>query len=237
MIEPEQKYQQTGVAMTCRSYAEYLRMFALKKETIEAGPVLDVSGGASSFIAKLSNQGIQAAGADPLYTMTPEQIYSHGAREIEVSTEKLAGLQEYFDWSFYGSLEHHRTMREQSLELFIADYRSDTDKSKYFAAGLPALPFADGSFGLVLCSHFLFLYHEQFDYAFHAEAVRELLRVCRPGGEVRIYPIYTLGWERYPFLNRLLAELGDLAAKAEMLPSELPFIPGSSEFLRLKKHT
>ncbi|CAG7650664.1 class I SAM-dependent methyltransferase [Paenibacillus allorhizosphaerae] len=234
--QQKQKYEQTGVAMTCRSHEEYVRMFALKMDMAAVGPVLDVSGGASSFVAGLSDQGIQAVAADPLYAKPPEDIYAHGAREIEVSTKKLSKLQEQFDWSFYGSLEQHRAMREQALERFIADYRRDAVKSKYIAAELPRLPFVDDTFGVVLCSHFLFLYHEQFDYTFHSEAVRELLRVCKPGGEVRIYPVYTLGWDRYPHMDRLIHELHERGAKAEFVRSELPFIPGSSELLCVIKH-
>ncbi|CAG7625329.1 hypothetical protein PAESOLCIP111_02715 [Paenibacillus solanacearum] len=238
MSEQQQpKYEQTGVAMTCRSYEEYVRMFALESELAPRGPVLDVSGGASSFAAVLSGQGIQVSAADPLYVMPPESIYAHGVREIEVSTEKLSRLERQFDWSFYGSLTQHRAMREQALERFIADYRSDTEKVKYVDAGLPNLPFQDDTFGLVLCSHFLFLYHEQFDYEFHEKAVFELLRVCRPGGQVRMYPIYTLGWDRYPHMERLVHELRKRGAQVEFVPSELPFIPGSSELLCVFKHT
>ncbi|SCW59357.1 Methyltransferase domain-containing protein [Paenibacillus tianmuensis] len=184
-------YEQIGVAMTCRSFAEYERMFRLKPELMEAGPILDVAAGASSFVAEAAARGLAAKAADPMYELSAEGIYRHGMTEIEVSTGKLTKL--------------------------------------------PHLPYEDESFGLVLCSHFLFLYHEQFDYDFHTRALRELLRVCRAGGEVRVYPVITLQWDRYPMLDLLLEELRTAGFEASLELSELPFIPGSKELLRVQK--
>ncbi|TVY06658.1 class I SAM-dependent methyltransferase [Paenibacillus cremeus] len=235
MRHEKRKYEQIGVAMTCRSYEEYVRMFALREEMLGSGPILDVSAGASSFVAYACGRGKQAVAADPLYRMAVEEIREHGRQEIETSTAKLAGLEDRFDWTFYGSLDQHQAMRERSLQRFVTDYELDTDHQRYIAAGLPSLPFESNTFELVMCSHFLFLYHEQFDYSFHRDAVKELFRVCRPGGEVRIYPIYTLGWERYPHLDLILEELRVEGAEASVLRSGLPFIPGSTELLCLKK--
>ncbi len=59
------------------------------------------------------------------------------------------------------------------------------------------------------------------------------MRVCRRGGEVRIYPVITLGWDRYPLLERLSEALGRQGIQASLPESSLPFIPGSKELLRL----
>ncbi|WP_054974054.1 methyltransferase domain-containing protein [Paenibacillus sp. A3] len=228
-------YEQIGVAMTCRSFAEYERMFRLKPELLEAGPILDVAAGASSFVAEAAARGLAAKAADPMYELSAEGIYRHGMTEIEVSTGKLTKLRESFDWTFYGDPERHRAMREASMKRFADDYAHSSQGNKYTAAMLPHLPYEDESFGLVLCSHFLFLYHEQFDYDFHTRVLRELLRVCRAGGEVRVYPVITLQWDRYPMLDRLLEELRTAGFEASLELSELPFIPGSKELLRVKK--
>jgi len=42
-----------------------------------------------------------------------------------VSTAKLEGLKDLFDFSYYGSLENHRAGREASLERFITDFAAD----------------------------------------------------------------------------------------------------------------
>ncbi|WP_256449067.1 methyltransferase domain-containing protein, partial [Lysinibacillus sp. GbtcB16] len=73
------------------------------------------------------------------------------------------------------------------MDRFLEDFASSEGASRYHAAGLPVLPLERGSYDFVLCSHFLFLYEAQFNFDFHLEAVRELLRVCKPDGQVRIY--------------------------------------------------
>lgn len=231
----KQHYEQMGVAMTCRSFAEYELMFALDEAILQEGPILDVASGASSFTAEANARGYRAQSADPLYSMDAVSIQEHGLREIEASTQKLNEIKEVYDWSYYGSLERHRTLREQSLQRFVEDFRESVGTNTYTAAYLPELPYESESFSLVLCSHFLFLYQEQFDEEFHLRAVRELLRVCRPGGRVLIYPLYSLRWTRYPGLDQLLANLESEGVTADMGTSELVFIPGSKEYLRLKK--
>lgn len=227
-------YEQFGVAMTCRSYDEYVRMFALDSRPVPPGEMLDVAAGASSFAAEANVRGRQVIAVDPLYEMEPAIIARHGEAEIATSTAKLAGLADQLDWTFYGDLDRHRAMRERSLQRFIADFEKYKGQ-RYISSRLPELPFADGRFGLVLCSHFLFLYQEQLDDEFHLRAIRELLRVCRRGGEVRIYPLSTLRWTRYPDLESLLEPLAAEGVQMAFARSELPFIPGSTELLVLSR--
>jgi hypothetical protein len=228
-------YEQQGVAMTCRSFEEYVRMFAINQEVLLKGPILDVAAGASSFVAEASARGYKAIAADPLYELDYDVIAQTGKREIEVSTAKLAKLQEHFDWTYYQNIYNHQSIREASLSRFVQDYR-EAGQSRYIAAQLPDLPFPNESIELVLCSHFLFLYGEQFDYDFHKRAVLELLRICRKGGSVLIYPLKTLGFESYPQLTQLLDELSLAGVvSARVIPSGLPFIPGSMELLALTK--
>lgn len=232
----KQAYEQIGVAVTCRSYAEYERMFVLNDACMSRGPILDVAGGAASFTAEAFRRGYDAYAADPQYASDASELREKGLREIETSTAKLAGLQDQLDWTYYGDLTRHKACREQSLELFIEHKSADEDKGtpkRYVPGVLPQLPFPDGTFGLVLCSHFLFLYADQFDFDFHVRAIRELMRVCRPGGEIRIYPLSSLRWEPYPRLEELLEQLRVSGAEVEQLASELPFIPGSSTLLRI----
>jgi SAM-dependent methyltransferase len=230
-----QFYRQTGVAMTCRSFEEYERMFALDSAALPGKSVLDAAAGASSFVAEARRSGCFAKAADPLYRFTPEQIQARGAKEIEASSAKLAQLTHLYRWDYYGSLEQHRQGRERSLKLFLEDYRLDIDKNAYVPAALPELPFADGTFDIVLCSHFLFLYEEQFDYAFHRRAVEELLRVCRKGGEVRLYPLVNFKTQPYTHMSQLLDDLSLQGYKAELVPSQLPFLPNSERLLKICK--
>lgn len=227
-------YPQTGVASTCRSYREYLDMFGLTEERVRHGPVLDAAAGASSFVAGLRASGVTAVAADPLYAGDPEAVIAAAWREHEEAERKIESLADSFDWSYYGSPARHRAMREASLRAFADDFRSPDRASRYIPASLPNLPFADGTFGLAVCSHFLFLYGESFGYEFHLAALRELLRVVRPGGQVYVYPLVDLKWQPCPFLPELLNELAGLA-EAETVPTRLPFVPADGSVLRLTR--
>ncbi len=228
-------YPQTGVASTCRSYEEYRLMFDLgQTDWKHRGPVLDVAGGASSFTAQLNAKGIPAVAVDPFYAGETEEVIGKARQEIEVSSAKIAAISDIYDWSYYGSPDNHREMRERSLELFAEDYRKEDYRARYYSASLPNLPFENDAFGLIVCSHFLFLYADSFGQDFHAAALAELFRVLRPGGELRIYPLINFKWERCPFISDILRELKDLGHE-EYIPTGLPFTPVQSPLLRLVK--
>jgi hypothetical protein len=235
MNEQRKFYEQVGVAMTCRSYTEYEKMFVLNEEELQNGTILDIAAGASSFTAVARSKGIQAIAVDPLYLKSVPDMAEFGHKEITTSTDKLSKLTQTFDWSYYGSPELHRENRLRSLDVFMSDYaKADADQT-YFTSALPELSFPSHTFTLVLCSHFLFLYQEQFDYNFHINAVIEMLRVCQVGGQIRIYPIFDFKGLPFPNLEKLMSQIGEHGAIAELAASELPFIPGSTHYLKLSK--
>ncbi|WP_138753271.1 class I SAM-dependent methyltransferase [Paenibacillus sinopodophylli] len=229
----KQGYEQVGVAMTCRSYEEYVRMFDLLPEDLVRGEVLDVAAGGSSFTAEANARGYSANAVDPRYDAGIEQWIAEAEQEIGTSTDKLAKLQERFDWSYYGTVEQHRTGRESSIERFKASVLNEEHRHLYKAGRLPKLPYADDRFSLILCSHFMFLYASQFGPEFHIEAIKELMRISKPGGQIRIYPLITLQWEPYPELDELVETIEKNGGRTELCPSYLPFIPGSSQYLKI----
>lgn len=231
---PLPAYPQTGVASTCRSYREYADMFALEESQLSEGSTLDVAGGASSFIARLREMGLRGIAADPFYEGDREAVLTAAAKEVEVSSSKISAMRNVYDWSYYGSPERHRQLREESFSRFAADFRSEDAGSRYVAASLPNLPFADGEFRTVVCSHFVFLYGDRFDQAFHRSALEEMLRVTQSGGEVRVYPLVDLNWEICPYIQNIMAWLNPTAT-AELVPGRLPFIPKPSPVLVLRK--
>ncbi|MBO7748256.1 methyltransferase domain-containing protein [Paenibacillus sp. MWE-103] len=227
-MNTKQGYEQIGVAVTCRGFEEYARMFGADLRGPAAGRVLDIAGGASSFTADAEAAGIDAYAADPRYALESEALVREAEGEIAVSAAKLEKLRDRYDFSYYGSLDRHRAGREASLRRFAAHYGDPVKRAeRYAAASLPRLPYADGRFDLVLCSHFLFLYEDQFDERFHREAVLEMMRVCKRGGAVRIYPIVSLRWTPYAHMDALLDAVREAGGTPGFYASELPFIPGS----------
>ena len=91
-----------------------------------------------------------------------------------------------------------------AMEDFLEDYSHGKVQGRYVDAELPTLSFADSSFDLTLCSHFLFLYSSQLGETFHQQAILELCRVSR---EVRIFPLLALGGARAPYVDRTVEEL------------------------------
>lgn len=234
-MEQKQVYEQVGVAMTSRSYVEYEKMFMLQTADLIGKRVLDVAGGASSFTTEARQLGVYAEAVDPLYAKSPSAISAHGVQEIELVAAKMSKLVDVYDWTFYGSVEQHRAGRVQALERFVDDFSKADGSTRYHIAGLPFLPFEAETFDLVMCSHFLFLYEEQFDYAFHLGAIRELLRVCKPGGEVRIYPLMNFRTEEYSRLHDLINEFELAGFTLQKREASLPFLPNSHQFLSIKK--
>jgi len=231
-------YDQQGVAITCRSFTEYARMFSLDEKLIQREVILDIAAGASSFTTEATERGNKSYAIDPRYEFSPEELIPIAQEEIQVSTEKLTRLQDQFEWSYYGSIEQHQQNRLASLRLFQPHYESDWSKPErvYVPACLPNLPFENNKFSLIICSHFLFLYQKQFDFSFHLESLLEMIRVCRPGGQIRIYPLVTLNFEPYPQLDTLISLIRSEDIMINYIPSNLPFIPSASPVLCIRKN-
>lgn len=235
MEKKNEKYEQKGIAMTCRSFQEYMDMFALEHEDLEDNIILDVASGASSFVSSCNEQGYTAYAIDPLFAYDAEALKGHGLQEIEKATDNLKQAKQLFNWDYYGSFENHQDHRKQSLSMFIEDFQVHKNK-RYKKGMLPNLPFEDNQFSLILSSHFLFLYEEQFDVDFHYEALKELLRICKKGGFVRIYPLVGFDGKRYKKMQlleeKLLAETGVSIA---YIPTTFNFMENASEILQLYK--
>jgi hypothetical protein len=171
-----------------RSFDEYVRMFALTEADL-AGHVLDCAAGPSSFHAELRARGGRVVSIDPIYAMSAEGIRS---RVQAVRDDMIAQVRRQpgqFNWEFIRSPEHLEQVRMGAMGRFLDDFAGDVRRDRYRPQSLPTLDFADGAFELALCSHYLFLYSDRLDEAFHVESVRELLRVAR---EVRIFPVTDL---------------------------------------------
>jgi ubiquinone/menaquinone biosynthesis C-methylase UbiE len=112
----------------------------------------------------------------------------------------------------------------------LEDYPAGLNEGRYLQAALPSLPFDDRSFDLALCSHFLFLYSEQFSLEFHLEAIRELCRVAR---EVRIFPLLELGAITLRHLDPLIGQLETEGCSLEAIPVNYEFQKGGNKMLKV----
>jgi len=139
----------------------------------------------------------------------------------------VRGQRGQFVWEYIRSVEHLEEVRMGAMEKFLEDFAADGKRERYRVEGLPKLSFTDGEFELGLCSHFLFLYSEWLDEAFHIESVRELLRVA---GEVRVFPVTEMDGR----VSRHLSAVRD-AFEAELVRVEYEFLRGANQMLILRR--
>lgn len=213
-----------------RSFDEYRRMFVLTEDDLRRR-VLGCADGPAGFNAEATRRGMRVTSCDPLYAFSAEQIRERIAATAEDILEQTRRHRDEFVWDEITSLEHLQRLRMSAMEDFLADYNAGRSEGRYIAAGVPSLPFPDGSFDLAICSHFLFLYSEQLGPQFHEDAILEL---CRVAGEVRIFPILALGGVPSPHVASAMDTLKDLkyAVTIERVPYE--FQRGGNEMMRIR---
>jgi hypothetical protein len=213
-----------------RSYDEYVRMFALT-ETALASRILGCGDGPASFNAEATRRGTPVVSCDPLYQFQASQIRQRiHETASEVLDQARRNAHEFVWDEAIPDVDALKQVRMSAMTAFLDDFESGRGEGRYVNAGLPVLPFADGAFDLAICSHFLFLYSQQFDAAFHLQSMRELCRVAR---EVRVFPLLALGAVVSPHLEPVVRALGDdgHAVAIERVPYE--FQRGGNEMLRV----
>ena len=213
--------------ISARSFAEYLVMFDLDEADL-GGSILDCPGGGASFTAGACACGADAIAIDPAYAMPPDELARLVIAETHRGTAHSVAGTDRYDWSFYGGPAGHRAMRQASAQVFAADLIDHP--GRYIAGGLPALPFADGQFDLVLCSHLLFTYADRLDHDFHRATLLELHRVA--AREVRVFPLTDqAGTLQSAMVDRLRLELADLGIASEVRTVPYEFQRGGNLML------
>lgn len=220
------------IAFIGRTYEEYAAMFGLDENALNLGPVLDCPGGAASFSAEARKRGIVATACDLLYGEPVSVLNEKCTADIAHVFGRFDEASHLYTWKYYRDKEDVIAHRKRALGIFMEDYRRGLGEGRYVRAELPSLPFPDGSFGLVLSSHFLFLYSEWLDFDFHISSLRELLRVS--SGEVRVFPLLGLDSRPYPRLEEVLEILKREGADAEAVQVPFEFQRGGNMMLRLK---
>lgn len=207
-----------------RSLAESLRMYGLGPDALRGRRILDCPGGPGSLAAEVAALGVEIVACDPAYAMDDATLAA-GCREDLART--MAAIREepgHFAYDF----ESYEAERRAALDRFLADLRPGRSAGRYLPASLPALPFPDRSFDLVLSGHLLFTYaptdtgglssHANFDLAFHEASLRELVRVSRH--EVRVFPVSRILQSRreHPWLTPLRESLAASGVRSEVRP-------------------
>src|SRR5262245_25629740 len=149
-----------------RSFDEYCRMFALSKGDL-AGRILGCADGPASFNADATRRGLHVISCDPLYRFDAAGIRGRIDATFDEMLEQTRKNRSEFVWDAIPGVDELGRLRRAAMDLFLEDYGGSGRSGRYVAAGLPSLPFVDGSFDVAVCSHFLFLYSLALNEDFH----------------------------------------------------------------------
>lgn len=210
-----------------RSLAEYVQMFNLTPADLRRS-IFGCGDGPAGFNAELTQQGGRVTSLDPIYQFSAAELEQKITAVYPHILEQLQQNSHNYIWETHKTVEEIGRVRMEAMQCFLADYEQGIDEGRYLVGQLPELPFTNHQFDLALCSHFLFLYSDQFDLLFHLASLEELCRVAK---EVRIYPLVNLRAEKSPHLGNVLQYLMDEGWRVELQPVPYRFQKGATEML------
>jgi hypothetical protein len=220
-------FQLSDVVPWGRTFAEYVAMFVLTGADLRKD-ILGCGDGPASFNYEAKRQGIRVVSADPIYQFSADEIRARVNETAPVITKQLKGHPGEFVWRHFPDADAVVDARLEAMRQFLADFPTGVNEGRYIDASLPKLPFRDHQFDLSLCSHFLFLYSQQYDLDFHLAAIDEL---CRVSKEVRIFPLMELGSVPSRHLEGVTSHMSEAGYAVNRVKVGYEFQRGADEML------
>ncbi len=220
------------VALIGRTFEEYDKIFRLRDFNSNHVKILDVGSGVSSFCAEAQDVGMNVMAMDPIYDHDAKELEIKCEQDIDLIIKELDGVEHLYVWNIFKSKEHLKKQREDAYKRFIIHYRNNRNVF-YISESMPKTSFINNQFDIVISSHLLFLYDHIFDYSFHEETIKEMLRIT--SNEIRMFPLLNLYGKKSIYLDDILEylDLNDVEWSIERIDYE--FIRGGNEMLRLIK--
>jgi len=214
-----------------RSLGEYKLMFDLSTQDLQQ-KILGVGDGPASFNAEGTEIGVDITSIDPLYQFSGAEIRRRFNEVVDLIIDQVIATPDNWIWRYYRNPQELKAGRIKAMETFLADYDLGKQAGRYQVQELPSLNFADRTFDLALCSHFLFLYSEQCSQDFHLASIKEMLRVSQ---EVRVFPLLTLMQKESPYLEFIQTEFSNLNYSVEVRTVPYELQPGGNQMLVIKR--
>jgi len=214
-----------------RTLLEYKEMFNLTENDLKR-EILGCGDGPASFNAELTSCGGNVISVDPTYRFSKEQFSCRIDEVAEVVMTQVRQNADAFVWKNIANPDALYEMRMSAMKQFLGDYDVGKKEGRYLDVSLPHLPFQEQQFELALSSHFLFLYSEHLDEAFHKEAIAEMLRVA---SEVRIFPLVTLTGEVSPHLELIIDYFNSRGYACRVVKMGYEFQKGGDEMLQIER--
>ncbi len=214
-----------------RNLEEYQKMFLLSASNLKS-KILGCGDGPSSFNQELSLKGVKHISVDPIYQFSKEEIQQRIEDTSIIVSEQLRLNKEDFIWDDINDVEELVQMRLNTMNNFLQDFDKGKEESRYIYEELPKLSFKKNSFDLVLSSHFLFLYSDNFDLEFHKKSILQMCEISKD--EVRIFPIVDLNNQKSKHLEPIIKILNDRGYETKIIKTNYEFQKGASEMLKIK---
>jgi hypothetical protein len=214
-----------------RSFDEYRHMFDLGDDDLRQR-ILSCADGPASFNAVATRRGAMVVSCDPIYRFDADDIRQRIEATRQTILEETRRNADEFVWSSIRSIEDLEAVRMAAMNEFLGDFPAGKEEDRYVDVSLPSLPWLDSSFDLALCSHFLFLYSDQLDLAFHE---RSIVEMCRVADEVRIFPLLAFGGERSGHLEPVTHRLADSGHRVAIKKVPYEFQRGGNEMMLVSR--
>jgi len=178
-------------------------------EQLAGQRIVDVGAGGSDAVAALLAAGADALAVDPRYRSFPALV--RDAQAYFAAQEAAGRLPQAREDSAAAIAAQRDAFRR-----FSASFLDPRHRHRYHAAVATALPLAAASVDLLYSLDCITQYLDR-DYDLLLAAVREALRVLRPGGRLALVPfrddVFRLGYHQARHVNqeRLLAWLDERA--------------------------
>jgi hypothetical protein len=222
-------YTYKSVVPWGRSFEEYVRMFALSEQDL-AKKILGCADGPAAFNAVMADRGHRVVSCDPLYQFSSAQIRTRIDETYDDIIKQTYANVESFVWTTMRSVEDLGRVRRTAMQTFLEDFDQGRSAGRYVAAELPDLPFRKGTFDLVLCSHYLFLYSPILSLELHTQAIDAM---CTAAAEVRIFPLLTYDTEPSPYVEPVVTALKLSGRTVSIEPVSYEFQKGGNKMLRI----
>lgn len=212
-----------------RTQAEYRAMFDLSKGDL-GRRILGCGDGPASFNAEMSAQGRAVISVDPLYSYSAGAIERRVQSTFDVVMTQVRENEQDFVWAHVPSIRELGQRRMAAMRRFLSDFPQGKVEGRYVDAALPDLPFGDSRFDLALSSHFLFLYSQQFDLAFHISTLQEMIRVA---SEVRVFPLLQVGGAPSPHVQAVIEACNSQGFQTSIETVPYEFQRGGNKMMRI----
>ena len=182
---------------------DYKQMFDLGAQDLDK-KIVDCGAGPASFNSDMHQLGKHVISCDELYQLSIDMLKKSIEKQFQAMHDEIANHLDKFNWDEYPNLAALTDERRKGMQRFFNDFERGLKVGRYTAEEASKLSFADASFDLALCLHYLFTIHAARGVDYHVDSIKEMARIAK---EFRIFPLLDGDGEITPLLNPVLLTL------------------------------